>query len=539
MKLNQCLILITAALASACGGSNTPPGLAQPFVPHEPHLNATPTGAPAPTTAPTTAPAPTNNPAPSNNPAPAPSSNPGPSNIPLPTTAPTNGPAPTVAPSPTNVPAPTVAPVPTNSPAPTVAPAPSNSPAPSDNPAPTVAPVPTIAPVPSNNPNQPTLKGNFKNGTGELGAISAYTAENIRPEEQALLDETNKIRAAAGKPPLAFRNSLNGYAQVRAGEIVNQFSHDRPNGKNAVTDFDDHFEIYRTAEGTAGENIYAGIAARGVAGAAMAAEGFRNSPGHYKNMISDDFTHAGMGYLEDDSGRLKNHWVQIFSGGPVDSKVKNPANAVNVDQAAWQQAIASGVAVDSNHRIQVSGAGQPLANDSTGLNSKAVAINNNQRLIVRAPEQYGYQYQTVGEIQQNQMPVAYVNLGQAFVPDAASEVSGTYTGKAVGDLGGHSRVTADVNAAVNFNGANKNMKLQLNNSKVASNDLAAGTAGNLYRNGNLDFSEDMQWNSNRGQFEGASGAAQFYGDQAQEIGGNFKRSVENEDYKGAYGARKQ
>ena len=37
-----------------------------------------------------------------------------------------------------------------------------------------------------------------------------------------------------------------------------------------------------------------------------------NSEGHYKNIISKDFTELGVGYYYDAGSPYKYHWVQIF-----------------------------------------------------------------------------------------------------------------------------------------------------------------------------------------------------------------------------------
>ena len=64
------------------------------------------------------------------------------------------------------------------------------------------------------------------------------------------------------------------FMEIRAVEIAVLFSHDRPNGKNAVLDYD---YIY-------GENI-----AKGYANAQACFEGWKNSDGHNKNMLRNTY----------------------------------------------------------------------------------------------------------------------------------------------------------------------------------------------------------------------------------------------------------
>ena len=113
---------------------------------------------------------------------------------------------------------------------------------------------------------------------------------------------TNAERAYAGLPPLAAREHLPEVAQVRANEIIQRFSHDRPDGRSCFTAFEEQDVDYRYA----GENLAAGQRTP-----ADAVRGWMNSPGHRENILRSDFGHLGVGVAMDSNGRL--YWSQNFT----------------------------------------------------------------------------------------------------------------------------------------------------------------------------------------------------------------------------------
>ena len=607
MKLKLIALLVSGALLSACGGSLVNPNvsvfvpehaLPQPTVVPSPTLPPQPTptvAPPAPTVvpSPTLPPQPTYNPqptvaptplppaTPTATPVPTPSDNPQPTVTPLPAPMPTYNPQPTPVPppvpTPSDNPQPTLAPTPIPPWAPTATPVPPPAPTPSDNPQPTVtplpAPMPTVAPSPTANPQptanpepsptlnppvpaptnippvEPDIRGSFSNDSSQLGTFNQYTASPITPEMVAFLEQTNVYRAEKGLPPLKFRNSLNSYAQVRAEEITELWSHQRPNGKQ-VTDHEFFNRNDPTQATLQGENLHKGtVSPHTPEGARAAAGHLRNSPGHYANMVREDFDSFGAGYAYKENDAYKNHWVQIFGGGPIDSNVHDPNTAVTVDRAQAQNALNQAVQFEgavNKLKINAPTAAQNDSLANIAPNPHVVQLSEQHRLVIR-DEGVAGQYQSFGEVQQKakgvqtetQLPVGYFNVGKPFVPDAATEFKGTYEGKAIGDVGGHSRVVADVQADVDFNKGSKKMELQLKNSRMGNNDLAQAQSQNLQPKSALDFNETLNWNSAQGQFEGATGSARFYGPRADEIGGQFRRQYDYETYQGAYGARRK
>jgi uncharacterized protein YkwD len=87
---------------------------------------------------------------------------------------------------------------------------------------------------------------------------------------------------------------------IRAEEIIQSFSHTRPNGTKFYTVFEGLYD-YRMI----GENLAAGFTS-----ASSVVSGWMNSEGHRANILKEDYTEIGIGIKKDSAGRL--YWVQIF-----------------------------------------------------------------------------------------------------------------------------------------------------------------------------------------------------------------------------------
>ena len=90
-------------------------------------------------------------------------------------------------------------------------------------------------------------------------------------------------------------------ANVRAQEIVNSFSHTRPDGSSFSTVLSQNGVSYRGS----GENI-----AYGQRTAAEVMDGWMNSSGHRANILNGNYTNIGVGFYE--SNGVK-YWVQLFT----------------------------------------------------------------------------------------------------------------------------------------------------------------------------------------------------------------------------------
>lgn len=135
------------------------------------------------------------------------------------------------------------------------------------------------------------------------GEAEQLKATNIG-ELNEVLNYVNKYRSEVGVEPLTLDYNLTVAAEIRSLEMAwsTNFSHTRPNGTMCFSVLDELGILYFTV----GENV-----AYGYTNAASVSEGWKNSPGHYSNMISADFTKIGIGVAVVNG---TYYWTQIFSG---------------------------------------------------------------------------------------------------------------------------------------------------------------------------------------------------------------------------------
>lgn len=152
---------------------------------------------------------------------------------------------------------------------------------------PTVPVVPTESIVAPTEPTAPVQQVESEFNT-------AYEAEVLRL--------VNAERAKIGLAPLVMDDGAVKVAHLRAKEIVQSFSHTRPDGRSCFTAANDLGVSYRAA----GENI-----AYGYATPEQVVNGWMNSEGHRKNILSASYTKIGIGCYES-SGVL--YWSQFFIG---------------------------------------------------------------------------------------------------------------------------------------------------------------------------------------------------------------------------------
>ena len=118
-------------------------------------------------------------------------------------------------------------------------------------------------------------------------------------ESYAFLAKLNKLRAKKGVGKLTMSKSLMKAAEQRAAEISVLFSHTRTDGT----------QCYTASSAINGENI---AFASGFADAGLAYDIWRNSSGHYANMIRSSFKSAGVCCFECDGA---TYWVNVFGDG--------------------------------------------------------------------------------------------------------------------------------------------------------------------------------------------------------------------------------
>ena len=110
----------------------------------------------------------------------------------------------------------------------------------------------------------------------------------------------NRERAAAGVSPLQFRADLQSYADTRALEISQFFSHTRPNGTDCFTVFDTGHHYFWAM----GENI-----AYGQQTVVDVMDAWMSSDGHRENILNDSFNGVAVGCKNIDG---VYYWVQLF-----------------------------------------------------------------------------------------------------------------------------------------------------------------------------------------------------------------------------------
>lgn len=132
----------------------------------------------------------------------------------------------------------------------------------------------------------------------------AYELVSINKENSyEVLNVTNEYRKNEGISELQLDDKLSVVANIRAIEMAlsNKFSHVRPNGSNYSEIFTDlDINTY-----SSGENI-----AFGYDYSAEVCVGWKESSGHYANMINPRYKKLGVGKYTYNG---TTYWVQIFS----------------------------------------------------------------------------------------------------------------------------------------------------------------------------------------------------------------------------------
>ena len=153
---------------------------------------------------------------------------------------------------------------------------------------------------------------NYKATTSELLDEARTARSKYSGMISQILNNVNTYRKEANteskngitnRVPLTLDEQLCVAANVRAVEMAysKKYSHTRPNGSGCLTVLNEMGINYLAA----GENI-----ANGYTSAASVSQGWKKSPGHYENMISENFSKIGIGvYKLEDS----YYWVQLFT----------------------------------------------------------------------------------------------------------------------------------------------------------------------------------------------------------------------------------
>ena len=140
--------------------------------------------------------------------------------------------------------------------------------------------------------------GGYEGGSGSTSGGSSSSSDiDIEEFREEVIRLTNTERENAGLDPLVEDSTAMEYAQIRANELLELFSHDRPNGETGG--MYSHYSF--------GENI-----AKGSKTPEAVVQGWMNSTGHRNTILADYSTYGnkiGVGVAEK-NGTL--YWVQEF-----------------------------------------------------------------------------------------------------------------------------------------------------------------------------------------------------------------------------------
>lgn len=144
---------------------------------------------------------------------------------------------------------------------------------------------------------------NFKATTAELKSEATTVKSSNKSTYDEMLTYVNNYRSEVSVSPLSIDSDLNLAATIRAVEMAysNKFSHTRPDGSKCFSVLDDlNINSYYSW----GENI-----AYGQRTVAAVSQAWKNSDGHYKNMINSNFKKVGFGKFTLNG---YTYWVQMF-----------------------------------------------------------------------------------------------------------------------------------------------------------------------------------------------------------------------------------
>ena len=162
-----------------------------------------------------------------------------------------------------------------------------------------------------------TAKGRLRAANSPVKRVAARAPWKPDARSQEILRLVNEARASErecgaktydAQAPVSLNQRLTAAAQGHAKDMAvhDYFSHTGRDGSTVADRVDRKGYDWRAV----GENIAAGYDSP-----AEVMRGWLGSPGHCANLMSDAFTHLGVGYATDSSSTYGTYWVQNF-GAP-------------------------------------------------------------------------------------------------------------------------------------------------------------------------------------------------------------------------------
>lgn len=349
-------------------------------------------------------------------------------------------------------------------------------------------------------PSNALLTGRTSSNTGgnirSFGVATDYKGDNelrvnrpadaIASEIRQVLAHTNRLRAEKGLSPLTLNENLSAYAQVRAEETVAVFAHQRPNGQSWNV----------AVEGRTGENLAAG----NKTGEATVQQ-WRDSTTHYQAIMTPEFTTVGIGVVYVPNSKYGYYWAQIFGDANTQSPYNFNDTTSTISSTPLQTVLINGVSI-------------PVHFSSDG-SWRHVTGNSYQSWTA------GYNVTRFGATKFNTSDHFNVFYQGLQTPEHAMPTQGTatYTGRGLMVRG--NTVSANLDATLNVNFANKTLAGTLTQNGTTLYGLSADIYGSSFAS-KSDASV---------QTEGA-----FFGNNAEELSGIFRDT--KSDTMGAFGAKK-
>ena len=328
----------------------------------------------------------------------------------------------------------------------------------------------------------------------------ANTATRLdRVMAEGVIFATNIERARKGAGDLVEDPQLTAYAQRRAEEISRDFEHRRPGNTE--------WHSGLTGQGAAGENL-----AYGFNDTQSVIAGWKNSPGHYRNMISTNFTKIGVG-LAKINGIY--YWVQIFGNDNIGSfyTLRNG----NTPSVGFE-------------RLSVDNITIPLA--SNNLNGSWQDFSANVAGRNYNGTESGYDNVKFGLIRNNDTNAsgAYQTFyqGRTYTGVVPTSGSALYNGTAVWvNNNGTGAVNNNLSSRFSVNFASRTIDGNITNRRNGNDSIQLS--------GKLDGANFHSTPGSRVEMHG-----QFYGNNAEALAGDFREHPGvGQSRIGAFGAVKQ
>lgn len=131
---------------------------------------------------------------------------------------------------------------------------------------------------------------------------SQSASQQLSQFENEVVELTNQERQKNGLAPLQIDEELSAVAREKSNDmsVKNYFDHNSPTYGSPF----DMMKSYGISYRAAGENI-----AKGQRTPQEVVDAWMNSQGHRENILNGNFTHIGVGFVEQG-----NHWTQMFIG---------------------------------------------------------------------------------------------------------------------------------------------------------------------------------------------------------------------------------